>query len=297
MWKIWERKNHGPFTIFVIAEPMDEGVMKKSLGMILIIVLPIGSVPAQLIGQKPTSRIVGTVLDVQCTPLRNARIIATTLEETILAETVTNENGRYSLGNVVQGQLRLALVPHGSEFQRGTIVANLGSETLDVNWVASSSFNAIRLMGSLIHAPGQISQGAATVTGNAFTDDGKPIPNIYVLLKSLEGKVLSQTETNAEGRYQLVSQVPGAYQLTLDPLKSRFLGNTVPVCLCSGTLAINWIVSTTAHAVPTQHGSGFFRCGGLLGLGVFSAGVTAMGIGAGANQPGSPRRRVASPSM
>jgi hypothetical protein len=119
------------------------------------------------------------------------------------------------------------------------------------------------------------------IGGKVLTTQGIPVPNAEIVLKDPSGKVRAQAGTDARGQYSLRKVASGPYQLTLDPVKTGFLGNTFGVCLCPEDVTLNWTVSTTGDAVATPE-TGINLCGGLFGLGMFGLGALLMGIAASA---------------
>ena len=251
--------------------------MRKTLSVFLAVLLCMGAAPSQLLGQQATSMIVGSVLDTQCNPVPNVRIIATNPSRRVLAEAATDAQGHYGLGNLTPGQVQLMLDPLKNRFQAGTVVASLGQEDLTVNWLVSTTAKAVALATTLIDPGGRFGLGMGTIDGRVLNVQGIPVPDVQVVLKNPAGKALAQAATNARGQYNLGNLAPGPYQLVLDAAKNGFLGDTVLVCLCPGDLTVNWTVSTTANAIATE-GTGINICGGLFGLGMFGLSGLATGI-------------------
>ncbi|MGH7774687.1 MAG: carboxypeptidase-like regulatory domain-containing protein [Candidatus Binatia bacterium] len=251
--------------------------MRKIVCLFLAVLLCIGAAPSQLLGQQATSMIAGTVLDGQCNPVPDVRIIASNPSRRVLAEASTNAQGHYDLRNLAPGQVQLTLDPLKNSFQGGTVVASLGQEELTVNWLVSTKAKAVALATALIDPGGRFGFGMGTIDGTVFASERVPVPDVQIFLNDPSGKVRSQAVTNTKGQYNFLNLTPGPYQLKLDPAKSGFLGDTVLVCACPGDLTIDWTVSTAADAIATE-GTGINICGGLFGLGLFGLSGLAVGI-------------------
>jgi hypothetical protein len=95
-------------------------------------------------------------------------------------------------------------------------------------------------------------QGTSTIVGIVVNNQKSPVPGIKILAKDSSGKkILGEVLTDAEGNYQLKNLSTGQYQLTLDPLKSAFQGETVVAALGSQGLTVDWIVSKSAKAIAS----------------------------------------------
>ena len=108
-------------------------------------------------------------------------------------------------------------------------------------------------------------QGTSTIVGSVVNNQKSPVPGIKILAKDSSGKTLGEAVTDAEGNYNLKNLSIGQYQLTLDPLKSPFQGETVVAALGSQGLTVDWIVSKSAKAIA------------LATLGIASSGPVAFG--------------------
>lgn len=95
--------------------------------------------PWQVLAQQATSTIVGTVVNVQQDPVSGIKIVVKDPSGKALRETLTNGDGRYSLKDVNTGQYQLTLDPLQNRFQGETVVANLGSQGLTVNWMVAAA--------------------------------------------------------------------------------------------------------------------------------------------------------------
>ncbi len=109
-------------------------------------------------------------------------------------------------------------------------------------------------------------QGTSTIVGSVVNNQKSPVPGIKILAKDSSGKkILGEALTDAEGNYHLKNLSIGQYQLTLDPLKSSFQGETVVAALGSQGLTVDWIVSKSAKAIASAT------------LGIASSGPVAFG--------------------
>jgi hypothetical protein len=104
-----------------------------------------------------------------------------------------------------------------------------------------------------ISGPWQASaqQGTSTIVGIVVNNQESPVGGIKILAKDSSGKIWGEALTDAEGNYQLKNLRTGQYQLTLDPLKSAFQGETVVAALGSQGLTVDWIVSRSAKAIAS----------------------------------------------
>lgn len=105
----------------------------------------------------------------------------------------------------------------------------------------------------MVSGPWQVlaQQGTSTIVGSVVSNQKSPVPGIKILAKDSSGKILAEAVTDAEGNYNLKNLSIGQYQLTLDPLKSAFQGETVVTALGSKGLTVDWIVSKTAKAIAS----------------------------------------------
>jgi hypothetical protein len=108
-------------------------------------------------------------------------------------------------------------------------------------------------------------QGTSTIVGSVVNNQNSPVPGIKILAKDSSGKILGEAVTDAEGNYNLKNLRIGQYQLTLDPLKSPFQGETVVTALGPEGLTVDWIVSKSAKAIASAT------------LGIASSGPVAFG--------------------
>ncbi len=122
-------------------------------------------------------------------------------------------------------------------------------------------------------------QGTSTIVGSVVNTQKNPVPGIKILAKDPSGKILGEAVSNAEGRYDLASLSIGQYQLTLEPIKSPYQGETVVTSAGPQGLTVDWIVSESAKAIASAGPR--IPCGAPVALGATSraiiAGVVASG--------------------
>jgi hypothetical protein len=104
------------------------------------------------------------VVNVQQKPVAEVKIVIKDPSGKALRETLTNGDGRYSLKNVNTGQYRLTLDPLQNPFQGETVVANLGSLGLTVNWMVAAGAAPIATA-----RPGTEETGGLFGIGDAWT--------------------------------------------------------------------------------------------------------------------------------
>jgi len=119
-------------------------------------------------------------------------------------------------------------------------------------------------------------QGKSTIVGSVVNSQESPVAGIKILAKDSSGKILGEALTDAEGNYRLKNLSIGQYQLTLDPLKSAFQGETVVAALGSEGLTVDWIVSKSAKAIASAT------------LGIASSGPVAFADTLAMAAPGTP---------
>jgi len=129
-------------------------------------------------------------------------------------------------------------------------------------------------------------QQATIIVGTVVDTQGKPVAGVKIVAQDTSGKVIAETVADAEGRYQLEELLAGQYNLTLDPVNTSFLGETVVVNLAEEGLTVNWIVSNSTNAVAFA--SSGIASGGIFGMGPGATGLvgflflggTILGLGA-----------------
>jgi hypothetical protein len=144
--------------------------MKKAACVFLAVVfLFVGS--TSMLGGQQATRIVGTVVDTQGKPIAGVSIIAQDLSGQVVAETVANADGQYSLENLLAGQYHLILNPVNTGVLGEEVVVSLVEEGLTVNWIVSSSTNAVAFASVGIASEGifGIGSGATAFLGFLFS--------------------------------------------------------------------------------------------------------------------------------
>src|SRR3989337_2019220 len=113
--------------------------------------------------------------------------------------------------------------------------------------------SALALLTFTVGGPWQAlaQRGTSTIVGIVVNNQESPVPGIKILAKDSSGKILGEALTDADGNYQLKNLSIGQYQLTLDPVKSAFQGETVVAALGSQGLTVDWIVSKSARAIAS----------------------------------------------
>jgi hypothetical protein len=91
----------------------------------------------------------------------------------------------------------------------------------------------------------------ADLAGLVVDSANHPVAHVKIVVGSMTGKVLSETETGVEGRYQITGLAPGTYKYAVEPLASRFKGGNAVAYLGSRGLTINWRLSATAAAIAS----------------------------------------------
>jgi len=138
--------------------------------------------------------------------------------------------------------------------------------------------SALALLTFTVGGPWQAlaQRGTSTIVGIVVNNQESPVPGIKILAKDSSGKILGEALTDADGNYQLKNLSIGQYQLTLDPVKSAFQGETVVAALGSQGLTVDWIVSKSARAIASAT------------LGIASSGPVAFGDTLAMAAPGTP---------
>jgi hypothetical protein len=107
---------------------------------------------------------------------------------------------------------------------------------------------------------------ASTIVGTVINAQLKPVPEVKIVIKDPSGKALRATLTDEDGRYILKDVNAGKYQLTLDPLKKPFQGETVLANLGSQGLTVNWMLAAAVAPIATAQ-PGTVAAGGFMGIG------------------------------
>ncbi len=136
----------------------------RALCAVLTAVVVAASGPASVQAQAQKFTIAGSVFDADRRLVGNAKIIIKDVSGNIVAEAVTDAEGRYCLENLAGGQYELILQPLKTAFQGETVFAAVGPSDLSVDWMISPSAKAIA-----VGAPGTVSCQAFTLSPTAKT--------------------------------------------------------------------------------------------------------------------------------
>ena len=116
-----------------------------------------------------------------------------------------------------------------------------------------------------------LSQQTTTILGTVVDTQGNPAVGVRIIAQDPSGKVVSEAVPNAAGQYSLEKLLTGQYNLTLDPVKTGFLGETVVVSLSEEGLTVDWVVSSSTRAIA-------FAVPGVASGGIFGLGPGATGL-------------------
>lgn len=89
----------------------------------------------------------------------------------------------------------------------------------------------------------------ASVVGTVLTPQGLPVKDIEISARDKNGHLVARATTNEKGEYLLECLDRDQYQLTLDPGKTGFQGQTAVADLLLEGLIVNWMVSAAAPAI------------------------------------------------
>ena len=118
--------------------------MKKSNLSFLFLVLCL----AALAMQAFCSDITGDVRGPQG-PIAGVQIVVTDQTGKVVAQTLTDESGRYCISGLVRGSYKSTVkAPTGSGFKSGAVSIDLGEQGATGNWLVSSGHVASALMKS-----------------------------------------------------------------------------------------------------------------------------------------------------
>jgi len=91
--------------------------------------------------------IVGTVSDTQGNPVAGVQIAAQTVAGKVVAQVLTQADGKYKIPGLDTGTYDCKLNPLKTGFKGGNASAQLGSKGLTINWKLSPTAPAIALAG------------------------------------------------------------------------------------------------------------------------------------------------------
>ena len=151
----------------------------------------------------------------------------------------------------------------------------------------------------------------ANILGRIVDQTGRPLTNLEIAVKDVNGNLLRTVRTNTIGRYCLTDLATGHYLLTQDPARAPFDGQTVVTSLPPEGLFIDWrVAGNSAIALASTPREAYacpqFLAGdtllekifGVVSNQMLAGGSIAAGLGvaAGAVAGGAKNNPVASPS-
>ena len=153
----------------------------------------------------------------------------------------------------------------------------------------------------------------ANILGRIVDQTGRPLANLEVAVKDVNGNLLRTVRTNAIGRYCLTDLATGQYMLSQDPARAPFDGQTVVTSLPPEGLYIDWrVAGNSAIALASTPREAYacpqFLAGdtllekifGVVSNEMLAGGSIAAGLGIAAGTPVGSRSKggpVASPSQ
>lgn len=152
----------------------------------------------------------------------------------------------------------------------------------------------------------------ANLIGRIVDPAGRPLANVEILVKDLNGNIIRSLRTNEIGRFCVTDLTTGQYALAQDPARAAFDGQTVVTALPPEGLYVDWrVTANSAIAIATTprefSGCGQFLAGDTLLekiFGVVSGDMLAngsiaagLGVAAGAAAGAGKNKPVASPSQ
>lgn len=118
------------------------------------------------------------------------------------------------------------------------------------------------------------------LVGVVYNAMGQPVGGLKIIAKDPSGRIMGEAVTDARKPYVLPNLPTGQYQLTLDPGRSPFKGQTVLSFIGAEGLTVNWLVSEMADAVatatPGTDGGGLFGLGPMETGGVIFLGTSGL---------------------
>ena len=151
----------------------------------------------------------------------------------------------------------------------------------------------------------------ANILGRVVDQTGRPLANLEIAIKDVNGNLLRTVRTNTIGRYCLTDLTTGHYLLTQDPARAPFDGQTVVTSLPPEGLYVDWrVTGNSAIALASTPREAYacpqFLAGdtllekifGVVSNQMLAGGSIAAGLGvaAGAVAGGAKNNPVASPS-
>lgn len=102
-------------------------------------------------------------------------------------------------------------------------------------------------------------QSATSICGVVLDQRKNPVAGIEIVARDSAGKVTREGITDARGRYCLADLPPGKYNITENPRKSGFKGDTVVADLPKEGLTVDWSLSVT-RAIASTASPGALSC-------------------------------------
>jgi hypothetical protein len=122
--------------------------------------------------------IVGTVIGANGAPLPGAQVTVSTPTNQVAGAATTNQQGLYQIGGLSAGLYYITLDPKATNLTGQTVVTNVNSNGLTVNWATSPGRQAIATAQPGIQQPSVASANSVGVSGESedkrhHCDEGK----------------------------------------------------------------------------------------------------------------------------
>ena len=139
-------------------------------------------------------------------------------------------------------------------------------------------------------------KGLVNIIGHVYDDQKVSVQSARLVLHDMQGAVLAETYSNADGRYAFRCVTPGRYRIGVNSPSGGFQGQTAVVDLHAQGTIVEWWVSPRRPALALSRVGGG-RCGGgvsangtfLLGtLGLVGAGIGGTTASGPSDPPVSP---------
>ena len=181
----------------------------------------------------PRGEVMGTVTNGPATPLPGVIVFASDVDGSILAETVTDENGEYSLGGLDAGDYSIVLGDPGSPgIRRSSVTLTPADPAASLNFIVDV---------------------AGFVSGTVFSSDGTtPVTTASVAL-SKDGDTISSHGVDEVGDYSIVVVKPGTYQLEVSWDAAVFPPQTVVVGGGSTAAGVDFTAGDSSVSGVVRH--------------------------------------------
>jgi len=120
---------------------------------------------------------------------------------------------------------------------------------------------------------------AAAIVGSVIDRLGNPVMGVQISVRDMQNHVVGQDVTGPNGKYTIDGLLPGQYQVSLKPLATGYIPQTVVAHLGSQKLTVKWTVSRNAPALATATSGTRLAAGTLKALGAQAAAGTAGPLG------------------